>query len=384
MNYISTRSIRSFFALGCALLAATATARGEEAPKLPKTMIWSTYDVGSAGYAEASAIANALGQKFGTQIRILPSGSGIGRLQPLLKGRADFGFLATEAFFVSEGIYDFAKPDWGPTQLRTLGGRPASISMVTAADANIHAIADAKGKRAAFVAGNPSVNIKCEAILAFGGLTLDDVKVVMFPTYAAAMSSMTKNESDFTCTTPTTSQLYELAESPRGIRWIPLDQNNAKGWAAMRKVLPIMQPFEEDIAAGLKNGEKVMMAAYRYPVVTTTKEKSADEVYAFIKALDETYDLYKSGTATMGRWSLAQSGHPPIDIPFHEGAIRYLKEKGIWTPQDEAWNEARIKRLDALVVAWKAFLPSHASLPADEFAKAWHARRDETVATLAE
>lgn len=362
--------------------AALATGASAHAEGLPPTMIWSTYDVGSAGYAEASAIADAFGQKFGTKIRIQPSGSGIGRLQPILKGRADYGFLATEAFFVSEGAYDFATPEWGPTELRTVGGRPASISMVTAADANIRTIADAKGKRAAFVAGNPSVNVKCEAILAFGGLTLADVKVVMFPTYAAAMSSMTKNESDFTCTTPTTSQLYELAESPRGIYWVPLDPNNKAGWDSLHKVLPIMGPFEEDIAAGLKNGEKVAMAAYRYPVITTTKEKSADEVYAFTKALDETYDLYKSGTATMGRWTLKQSGHPPIDIPFHEGAIRYLKEKGIWTAEDDAWNQKRIARMDALVAAWKVFLPEHKSMAAEDFSKAWSARRDEVLAKL--
>lgn len=45
--------------------------------------------------------------------------------------------------------------------------------MVTAADADIRS--DAKGKRGALVAGNPSINVKCEAVLAFGGLTLDDI-----------------------------------------------------------------------------------------------------------------------------------------------------------------------------------------------------------------
>ncbi|MCR4265289.1 TAXI family TRAP transporter solute-binding subunit [Nitratireductor sp. ZSWI3] len=379
MSHSKARIRRLLAASGLVVLTTGATAWGQD---LPKTMIWSTYDVGSAGYAEASAIADAFGQKFGTKIRIQPSGSGIGRLQPILKGRADYGFLATEAFFVSEGAFDFATPEWGPTELRTVAGRPASISLVTAANAEIETVADVKGKRLAFVAGNPSINVKCEAILAFAGLTLDDVEVVMFPTYAAAMSSMTKNEADATCTTPTTSQLYELAESPRGIHWVALEPDNAEGWAKLDEVLPIMSPFEEDIAAGLKEGEKVPMAAYRYPVITTTKDKSADEVYAFVKALDETYDLYKNGTATMKRWALDQSGHPAIDIPFHEGAVRYLKEKGIWTEQDEAWNQKRIKRMDALVAAWKDFMPANKSLSPEEFSKAWTAKRKEVLATL--
>src|SRR5699024_470935 len=75
--------------LGLAALPATAQT-------LPDTMTWSAYDVGSAGYAEASAIADAFGKEYSTKIRIQPSGSSIGRLQPVLTKRADVGFLATE------------------------------------------------------------------------------------------------------------------------------------------------------------------------------------------------------------------------------------------------------------------------------------------------
>lgn len=357
----------------------TLTAAAQE---LPGTMIWTAYDVGSAGYAEASAIADAFGRQFGTRVRIQPSGSGIGRLQPLLQGRADYAFLATEAFFMGEGAYDFAVQEWGPHQLRAVAGRPAGITLIAAGDAGIDTVADAAGKRIAFVAGNPSVNVKCEAILAFGGLTLEDVQVITFPTYAAAMASMTRNESDATCTTPTTSQLYELAESPRGIYYVPLEADNQAGWDQLLEVLPIMGPSDEDIAAGLPEGEIAKMAAYRYPVITTTPDKTDDEVYAFIKALDETYDLYKDGTATMARWSLDVSGKPAIDVPFHDGAIRYLTEKGIWTEEDGAWNDRAIARMDALVAAWAEFQPAHSDLPEAEYAEAWMARRAEVVAGL--
>ncbi|WP_245999327.1 hypothetical protein [Paracoccus methylarcula] len=136
------RSILTTTVLGLGTLAASAQ-------ELPKTMIWTAYDVGSAGYAEASAIADAFGKQFGTKVRIQPSGTAIGRLQPVLQGRADYGFLATESFFVAEGDFDFATPEWGPQNLRAVAGRPASFAMVTAADAGIEEIADAKGKRAA-------------------------------------------------------------------------------------------------------------------------------------------------------------------------------------------------------------------------------------------
>ncbi|CTQ31268.1 TAXI family TRAP transporter solute-binding subunit [Jannaschia rubra] len=374
MNFTSFRTTVAALATCVALPAA--------AQDLPDTMVWTAYDVGSAGYAEASAIADAFGREFGTRVRIQPSGSGIGRLQPLLQGRADYGFLATEAFFMGEGAYDYATKEWGPRQLRAVAGRPAGITLIAAGDAGIDTVADARGKRIAFVAGNPSVNVKCEAILAFGDLTLEDVEVVMFPTYAAAMSSMTRNESDATCTTPTTSQLYELAESPRGIHYAPLEADNAEGWEKLLRVLPIMGPSDEDIAAGLPEGEIAKMAAYRYPVITTTKDKAEDEVYAFIKALDESYDLYKDGTATMGRWSLDLAGKPAMDVPFHDGAVRYLREIGVWTDEDEAWNQKRTARMDALVAAWDEFLEANSDMPDAEYADAWMSRRAEVLASL--
>lgn len=349
---------------------------------VPESMVWTAYGVGSTGYSEASAIADALGKKYGTRVRIQPSGSGIGRLQPLLQGRADYAFLGTEAFFVSEGTFDFASTDWGPQNLRAVAGRPASTTLVAAGDAGIQTIADAKGKRIAFIAGNPSINAKCEAILAFGGLTIDDVEAITFPTYSAAMSSMVRNEADATCTQPTTSQLYELAESPRGIHYTPIDPDNEEGWERLLSVLPIMAPSRETVAAGLPEGEVANMAAYRYPVLTTTADKSADEVYEFIKALDETYDLYNDATAIMPRWSLELSATPPIDLPFHEGAIRYLKEKGLWSDETAAWNQKRQERLDTLMDAWGDFNPKHADMSEEDFAQAWMARRAEVIEGL--
>ncbi|QFT62620.1 TRAP transporter solute receptor, TAXI family [Roseivivax halotolerans] len=372
-------NVRMKLGVAAAALMAAAPLHAQE---MPDTMVWTSYDVGSAGYAEASAIADAFGKEYGTRVRIQPSGSGIGRLQPLLQGRADYAFLATEAFFIGEGAYDFATPDWGPHQLRAVAGRPAGITLIAAGDAGIDTVEDAAGKRIAFVAGNPSVNVKCEAILAFGGLTLDDVEVITFPTYSAAMSSMTRNEADATCTTPTTSQLYELAESPRGIHYAPLEPGNDAGWDQLLEVLPIMSPSEEDVAAGLAEGETAKMAAYRYPVITTTAEKSADEVYTFIKALDETFDMYKDGTAAMSRWTLERSGKPAIDIPFHEGAIRYLEEIGIWTEEDQAWNDQRQARMDALVEAWDSFSSENSDMSDEEFAEAWMERRSEVISSM--
>lgn len=376
-----TRSLTATLFSASVALGLSATVYAE-APTLPGTMTWSSYDVGSAGYAEASAIADAFGKKYGTRIRIKPSGSAIGRLQPLLSGDATVGFLATETFFAAEGVYDFATRRWGPQDLRVLAGRPSSFGIFTAADANIKTLADLKGHRFAYVAGNPSVNVKCDAFLAFAGLSRDDVDAVMFPTYASAMGSLARNEADASCTTSTPSHVYELAESPRGIRWLDMDPNDKEAWDQLGNVAPFLAPYKETTGAGISKDNPVNMVAYRYPMLVVRADADADEVYNLLKAVDETYPMYKDATAVMHRWDPKLSGVPAIDVPFHEGAIRYLKEKGIWTDEHQAWNDTRTVRLNALLEAWPKAIAEGKGKSDEEFAEIWEKHRQKVLGAL--
>ena len=352
------------------------------AEELPDTMTWSAYDVGSAGYAEASAMADAFGRKYDMRIRIQPSGSAIGRLQPVVGGQAAVGFLATETFFATEGIYDFATRRWGPQNLRVLAGRPSSFGIFTAAEANIESIDDLEGQRFAYVAGNPSINVKCDAFLAFAGLTREDVDAIMFPTYASAMSSLARNEADASCTTTTPSHVYELEQSPRGIKWLELPPGDEEGWERLKAVAPFFQSYEETVGAGISEENPVNILAYRYPVLAVRADMSDDEAYAFIKAVDETYDMYKDATAVMPRWNLEDAGTPAIDAPFHDGAIRYLKEKGIWTEEHQAWNDERLERLNVLLEAWPKAVAEGEGKSDEEFAEIWEKYRTEALSSL--
>jgi len=53
-------------------LAATASAQVNAQVKLPETLTWTAYDVGSGGYNQAVAIGNALKNKYQVNLRVLP------------------------------------------------------------------------------------------------------------------------------------------------------------------------------------------------------------------------------------------------------------------------------------------------------------------------
>lgn len=340
--------VLSFFLCGAGM------ASGPSDPvKLPDTMLWSCYDVGSTGYVHASAMADALLKKYGVRVRLLPSGTGIGRITPVTTKRVSVGWLATEAFFATQGIFDFATYTWGPQDIRVILAHPQSHAVIVTKQDGIKKLSDLKGKRVCWIPGNDSLNIKMTAYLAFGGLTWDDVEKVEFPSYGASMKGIIAGKVDAVCGTVTAGLAYELASTPKGIYYPPFPLEDKAGWARMLKVCNFLTPYKEIKGADLSEDNPAQIVSYRYPIGTVTADADPDFVYNLVKALDETFPIYKDAHSTMPQWDIKEAGVPPCDAPFHEGAIKYLKEKGIWTAEHQAWNDKAIEEMNKLKEPWE-------------------------------
>ncbi|GAB4392005.1 MAG: TAXI family TRAP transporter solute-binding subunit [Kiloniellaceae bacterium] len=319
---------------------------------LPDTMLWTAADIGSSGYAEASAIANALINRHGTRIRIVPSGTSIGRMLQLRTGRVQLAFLANEAYFGSEAIFDFSSREWGPQNLRALMGRPALFGIVTAKDAGIKTLADLRGRRVSRIKAHPSTNFKVEAVMAFAGLTWDDVEPVEMPSYGAGIRAVIDGDVDAAGAVVGASLLRELEASPRGIHWPPVPADDAAGWEQMNAYAPLFKPAVLSDGPGATPDAPVPLVAYRYPILSVYAEADEQMVYDATKAVVEAFDDYKDANKVMPNWSVDSAGHPPFDTPVHPGAIRYYKEAGLWTEADQAWNDKRMARLEQVQKAW--------------------------------
>lgn len=383
MSKLRSKNSMLIFVSLCSVLffGLAASANAEGPVSLPKTMLWSCYDVGASGYVQASAIADAFSKKFGTKIRLLPSGTSIGRLMPLTGKKVDCGFLANEVYFAYEGLYDFSAPNWGPQDLRVILAHPTTIAMATTKDSGIKKPADAKGKRVSFIPGAPTLNIKGEAFLAFAGLTWDDVQRVDFPSYGACLKALIEGKTDVSIVSTTASVMYELETSPKGLYWPAFPPEDKEGWKRMLKIAPFLSPYPETIGAGISPDKPVYLPAYRYPMITVYADADADWVYALIKAMDESFPIYEKAHAVMPFWNIKESGVPPADAPFHEGAVRYLKEKGIWNAEHDQWNNERIAHFKKLKTAWDAAVKEaeNKKIAADKFPEFWLGIRRSTV-----
>ena len=222
-----------------------APASSQTSGKLPETITWTAYDVGSGGYNQAVAIGNALKNKLGVTLRVLPGKSDIARSIPLRDGAVPFSAHGVGgSYMAQEGLYEFGSRDWGPQAVRALilNNSDALLTVVTAKDANIKTMADLKGKRVAWVVGAPALNQNITALMASAGLTWNDVKRVEFGGFGAAMDGIVANQVDAAFASTISGQAYKIAASPRGVQYPIVPHNDKEAWARLNKVAPFYVP----------------------------------------------------------------------------------------------------------------------------------------------
>jgi uncharacterized protein len=361
--------------LGAALAFAIAipiSASAQSDIKLPGTLTWTAYDVGSGGYNQAVAIGNALKNKLGVDLRVLPGKNDVSRNIPLRDGRVPFSANGVGgSYLAQEGVYEFGARDWGPQAVRSLilNNSDALLTIVTARDANIATAADFKGKRVAWVLGAPSLNQNITALLAFANLTWNDVKKVEFGGFGQAMDAIIANQVDAAFSSTISGQAYKIAASPRGIRYPTFPHGDKEGWARVNKVAPFFVPAFGTEGADLSPEKKAEAATYPYPVLMTMAATDADLTYNMTKAMVVLFPEYKDGAPGNLGWDLKRQVFAWA-IPMHEGAVRYYKERGVWTAEHQKHNDALVKRQDTLAAAWKSYI---GSAPSDEkeFEKGW-------------
>ncbi|AWB32578.1 TAXI family TRAP transporter solute-binding subunit [Orrella marina] len=322
---------------------------------LPSTLAWSAYDVGSAGYNQAVAIGNAFKQKYGVNLRILPGKNDISRNLPLREGKVEFSANGVGgSYMAQEGIYEFGAKQWGPQPVRALMLNVVDLALtaVVAGDIGVKTPADLKGKRAAWIIGAPALNQNLSAILAFAGLGWDDVQKVEFGGYGSALDGVINGQADMVFASSIAGKSYALAKSPRGIVYPDMDPADKEGWARVQAIGPFFYPIKAGEGADLSKTNTVNSSAYPYPILMTYADQKTDLVKKVMTAMIDTFDMYKDAAPGNTGWNLDVQKFDWV-VPFHEGAIEVLKEKGVWTDAHQANNDQLLKRQQVLADAWK-------------------------------
>ncbi len=368
-----------------AAVAAFVCVAGLSAPgygqgKLPSEMAWTAYDTGSSGFNIAVAVGQQLKQKYGSDLRLLPSGNDTGRLAPVRAKRAIASQMGIGTYFAQEGMFEFGQKAWGPQPTRLIMTATScnGLGLAVAKDLGVKTPADLKGKRLGIVVGSPALTQGAIALLAFAGLGPDDVKTVEFSSNNAMWKGMVNNEADIVLSSTISGQSKEMDTSPRGVMWPPMPASDKEGWARVHKKAPYFVPVKATCGSGgISPNTPVEMAGYAYPIFMTYADRSEEEIYLITKAMIDAYPDYKAGAPGADGLALDRQNFTWV-VPYHPGAIKAFKEKGVWTDAAQKHNDALIARQQVIGAAWKAFT---AKAPSDEkeFSAGWLKARAEAL-----
>ena len=366
----------------CAALAALAIAvpAGAQEAKIPATVTLTAYDTGSSGFNMAVAIGKAFKDKHGTDVRVLPAGNDVARLAPLKGGRAQASAMGIGSYFAQEGVFEFAVKEWGPQALGLMLASSAcnAISLGVAKDTGVKEIKDLKGKRVGIVVGSPALNQNAYAILAFGNLTRNDVKLVEFSSYGAMWKGILNNEVDAAIASTISGQAKEAEASPRGLHYPPTPAADSAGWARLGKFGPYYVPHKATCGVGITAQTPVELPNYPYPIFVAYADQPAEVIHGITKAMIVHYAAYKDGAPGADGFELPRQNLSWV-LPLHAGAVRAMKEAGVWKPQHDAHQQGMVKRQATLASAWNAYLKTNPPEDKEAFRKGWMAARADAL-----
>lgn len=348
--------------------------------ELPRTIVWTAYSTGSAGYNQAVAIGSALKNIHGVNLRVLPGKNDVSRLAPLRVGKAQFSATGSDSIYAQEAVYTFGTRKWGPQPIRLLLHNVAdgcAVSMATAADAGIETMADLKGKRVAWVRGAPALNKAVESMLAFADLGWSDVEIVEVGGYGASIDGIIAGDIDAAEAATFSTTMVKMEASPRGLHHPPAPHADKAGWGRLKQTVPWYFPHRCMQGVAVPDGgyEGIGTA---YPILISTPREAEDLVYNVTKAMYAHYADYKDGAPGANGWMWERQQIESVFLPFHDGAIRYYRDAGKWTDAAEANHQNNLARQKVIQDAWATYAET-APDDDDAFNQGWMSARADAL-----
>ena len=209
-------------------------------------------------------------------------------------------------------------------QVRALASiYPNAVHLVTLADSGINSLQDLKGKAVSVGAPGSGTEVSVRMILAANGITFDDFKPqrLNFNETADAIRDGAV-VAGFWSVGPPTSSIMNLAAT-RKIRVVGFTADEI---AKARAAEPTFAPYT--LRAGTYDGMTEPVTIISTPnVLVVHQDMSDDLAYAITKAMydhvAELIAIHPAAKDTTLDFSVAST-----PIPFHPGALRYLKEVG--------------------------------------------------------
>lgn len=283
-------------------------------------------------YLTGGAICKMIHDKrdtYGIRCIVEATAGSVSNINAVLAGDLEFGIAQSDRQYQAvQGLAEWK--DKGPQKnLRAVFSlHPEAVTLVAAEDAGIKTIADLKGKRVNI--GNPGsgeLQNSIDVLESFGINWEKDIRAEQAKgTEAPGLLQDGRIDAFFFTVGHPSGAIKEATVGRRKVRFVPIDgppvETLLKKYPYYAKaVIPIA------LYEGASNKENVPTVGVRATLVTSAKTPD-HVVYAIVKEIFDNLDAFKTlhpAYEVLTKASMLEG----LSAPFHPGAEKYFKEKGL-------------------------------------------------------
>jgi len=311
------------------------------AQQLPPILNIGTHPVGSFFNVVGTAVATVVGKYTPMRTTVKPM-AGPSAWYPLIKTKEiDLGVLNNwdaEKGFLGESVYGKLSEGKGfPIRLIAISVNNA-IGLVVAGDSKIYKYSDLKGKKVAGNLPTPSLQIQTEALLANGGVKWSEITPIPVSSVAEGVKVVIEGRSDSSATCTIGMPILEELQAKKGARILPLETSPE----AVKRTNDRFPGYLVKVTPGPgRTGVEKEQYLWAYDIYLIAREDLPDEAaYQAVRALWENYKDLGAIHVLLKDWTQDRFATKEAILPYHPGAIKFYKEKKVWTDEMVKLQEA--------------------------------------------
>lgn len=307
---------------------------GVAAAKVPAVITWAVPPEGASGYLMVTGFSGTITKHTPIRKIVLQNFAGVaGWPTRMQRGELNFaihcGFKTVSDAWQGKGIFAKMGRLKNIRNVATAYGLPYGYHF---ADADVKTVADMKGKSLFLQVRHHDQVTAAKVLFADFGLTYGkDVKIIPVRSPREAIQGILTGRGDGMAYGAVPG-LAQVKQAKSGFHTVSIPMRTLKNINAAEPVWGATT-----IKAGrnpLKPKTDVSTLELGCGISASTNT-SPDTVYQVLKAIYDHHDEWINVHPIARRWSVKKAVQTTVQ-PFHEGAMRFFKEKGVWNAKLEA------------------------------------------------
>ncbi|MBR3968567.1 MAG: TAXI family TRAP transporter solute-binding subunit [Clostridia bacterium] len=289
------------------------------------TMTMGTGSPTGTYYAYGGIIGQYITNDAGVTVNAVSTGGSKDNIQGIDVGDYQLGTVQSDVMhYAWNGTRSFEE-DGKIESFRTVAGLYAEAVQLVTANADIKSVADLKDKKVSIGAPGSGVYFNAMDVLSAAGLSEKDIKP-QYQNFDESADALKDGKIDaaFIVAGAPTPAITELSMTNANVRIVPIDGDIAE---KLMKDNTFYSVYKIPANTYKNQTEEVLTVTVKATLIVSASA-GEEEVYKLTAAIFDNIEAITKEHAKGAELSL-QNATDGLTVPFHAGAAKYFKEKGI-------------------------------------------------------